>query len=91
LRGPSGKQFTIKTLTTKSQPETGVLAGIETVLTQAKTNPSQVETIIYGTTLATNLLIERRGAPVALVTTHGFRDVVEMRNENKLKHKVVFE
>ena len=67
------KQFTTKTLTTKSQPETGVLAGIETVLTQAKINPSQVETIIYGTTLATNLLIERRGASVALVTTLGFR------------------
>ena len=79
------KQFTIKTLTTKSQPETGVLAGIDTVLTQAKINPSQVETIIYGTTLATNLLIERRGAPVALVTTHGFRDVVEMRNENRFE------
>ena len=79
------KQFTTKTLTTKSQPETGVLAGIETVLTQAKINPSQVETIIYGTTLATNLLIERRGAPVALVTTHGFRDVVEMRNENRFE------
>jgi N-methylhydantoinase A len=79
------KQFTIKTLTTKSQPETGVLAGIDTVLTQAKINPNQVETIIYGTTLATNLLIERRGAPVALVTTLGFRDVVEMRNENRFE------
>ena len=44
-----------------------------------------METIIYGTTLATNLLIERRGAPVALVTTHGFRDVVEMRNENRFE------
>jgi len=79
------KQFTTKTLTTKSQPETGVLAGIDTVLTQAKINPSQVETIIYGTTLATNLLIERRGASVALVTTLGFRDVVEMRNENRFE------
>jgi len=79
------KQFTIKTLTTKSQPEAGVLAGVDSVLTQAKINPSQVETIIYGTTLATNLLIERRGAPVALVTTHGFRDVVEMRNENRFE------
>ena len=79
------KQFTIKTLTTKSQPESGVLAGVDSVLTQAKINPSQVETIIYGTTLATNLLIERRGAPVALVTTHGFRDVVEMRNENRFE------
>jgi N-methylhydantoinase A len=79
------KQFTTKTLTTKSQPEIGVLAGIETVLTQAKINPSQVETIIYGTTLATNLLIERRGASVALVTTLGFRDVVEMRNENRFE------
>ena len=78
-------QFTTKTLTTKSQPETAVLAGIETVLTQAKINPSQVETIIYGTTLATNLLIERRGASVALIPTFGFRDVVEMRNENRFE------
>ena len=44
-----------------------------------------METIIYGTTLATNLLIERRGASVALVTTLGFRDVVEMRNENRFE------
>ena len=79
------KQFTTKTLTTKSHPETAVLAGIETVLTQAKINPSQVEIIIYGTTLATNLLIERRGASIALVTTFGFRDVVEMRNENRFE------
>ena len=79
------EQFATKTLTTKSHPETAVLAGIETVLTQAKINPSQVEIIIYGTTLATNLLIERRGASVALVTTFGFRDVVEMRNENRFE------
>ena len=77
------RQFTTKTLTTKSKPEVGVLEGIEIVLTQAGLDASHVETIIYGTTLATNLLIERRGAHVALLTTRGFRDVLEMRNENR--------
>ena len=79
------RQFTTKTLTTKFHPEIGVLTGIETVLTQASINPNQVQIIIYGTTLATNLLIERRGASVVLITTSGFRDVIEMRNENRFE------
>lgn len=52
---------------------------------QGKYHPAQVEQIIHGTTLATNALIERRGAKTALITTKGFRDVIEMRTESRFE------
>ncbi|MEE2804804.1 MAG: hydantoinase/oxoprolinase family protein [Pseudomonadota bacterium] len=79
------RHYTAKTLTTKGQPENGVLSGIRDVLNQSGIAPSQVTSLIYGTTLATNLLIERGGAPIALLTTRGFRDSIEMRNENRFE------
>ena len=74
---------TAKTLTTYDAPERGVLTGICEVLSHAGLEPQAVTTIIYGTTLATNLLIEQKGSPTALITTEGFRDTIEMRNENR--------
>ena len=74
---------TAKTLTTYDAPERGVLTGVRDVLQRAGLAPEAVTTIIYGTTLATNLLIEHKGAPTALITTEGFRDTIEMRNENR--------
>jgi N-methylhydantoinase A len=82
LEFPGGLK-TAKTLTTHDAPERGVLTGIREVMALADVQAEQVSTIIYGTTLATNLLIERKGAPTALVTTNGFRDTIEMRNENR--------
>jgi N-methylhydantoinase A len=76
-------RHTAKTLTTHGAPERGVLSGIRTVLAEASLAPADIDLIIYGTTLATNLLIERKGAPTALLTTEGFRDTIEMRNENR--------
>ena len=74
---------TAKTLTTYDAPERGVLTGIREVLKLAELQAEAVTTLIYGTTLATNLLIERKGSPAALITTEGFRDTIEMRNENR--------
>ena len=76
-------QFTFKTLTTHEAPENGVLEGTRRVLEMAGGEAADVTKFIYGTTLATNLLIERKGAPTGLVTTRGFRDSIEMRNENR--------
>ncbi len=45
--------------------------------------PAEIDLVIHGTTLATNALIERRGARTAFVTSEGFRDVIEMRTENR--------
>ena len=75
--------YTAKTLTTRDAPERGVVAAIDEVLRKASVGPGDVAVIIYGTTLATNLLIERNSARTALVTTEGFRDSIEIRNENR--------
>jgi N-methylhydantoinase A len=53
------------------------------VLAAAGLGYGDLEILIHGTTLATNALIERRGAKVAFVTTEGFRDVIEMRTESR--------
>ncbi len=77
--------YTAKTLTTHGAPERGVLTGMREVVAKAGIKPQDIDVIIYGTTLATNMLIERRGAKTALVTTEGFRDSIEMRNENRFE------
>ncbi len=78
-----GRRFTGKTLTTTAAPEQGVLTGIAAVLRDAGLQPSDVGLVVHGTTLATNAIIERKGAPTALVTTQGFRDVLAMGNESR--------
>lgn len=77
------QRFTAKTLTTQDVPERGILSAFDAALSQAEVKAGDVSLIIYGTTLATNLLIERKGSPAALLTTQGFRDSIEMRNENR--------
>ena len=72
-----------KVLTTPETPEVGVLAAVQTLLRQAGADADEVTAIVHGTTLATNALIERRGAYCAFVTTAGFRDVVETRTESR--------
>src|SRR5215475_4582323 len=79
------RRFTAKTLTTSRAPEEGVLSALHAVITEAGIEPGTVSVIIHGTTLATNALIERKGAKTALLTTEGFRDVVEIRHENRFE------
>ncbi|MFT4608421.1 MAG: N-methylhydantoinase A, partial [Chitinophagales bacterium] len=81
----SAKQFSTKVLTTYAAPENAIIDGMQQVCAQAGISPSQIEQIIHGTTLATNALIERRGAKTALITTQGFRDVIEMRSESRFE------
>ncbi len=78
-----GTIHSTKILTTPAAPEQAILDGIEIVAEQAGVALADIEIIIHGTTLATNALIERRGAKTAFVTTEGFRDVIEMRTENR--------
>ena len=79
------RRFTAKTLTTPGAPEEGVLAALRSVTGAAGIEVGQVDLIIHGTTLATNAVIERKGAKTALLTTEGFRDVVEIRHENRFE------
>ena len=75
----------VKVLTTAEAPEQAILDGLARACAAADVEPGEVTTIIHGTTLATNALIERRGARTALITTKGFRDVIEMRTESRFE------
>ena len=78
-------QYSAKVLTTYSAPENAIIEGMLDVCLQAGVATSSIEQIIHGTTLATNALIERSGAKTALITTQGFRDVIEMRTESRFE------
>ena len=80
-----GQQFSTKVLTTYTAPEDAILTGMAQVCAKAGIAPAVLTRIIHGTTLATNALIERRGAHTALITTAGFRDVIEMRTESRFE------
>jgi N-methylhydantoinase A len=79
------RRYTAKGLTTPRAPEEGVLTILRAMIAEAAIAPGEVSLIIHGTTLATNALIERKGAKTALLTTEGFRDVVEIRHESRFE------
>jgi N-methylhydantoinase A len=86
----AGKRWSRKVLTTSSAPEQGVLAGIDLVLADAGLCPADLALVIHGTTLATNAIIERKGAKTALLATRGFRDSVEMAYEHRFEQYDIF-
>ncbi|MGD8759085.1 MAG: hydantoinase/oxoprolinase family protein, partial [Anaerolineales bacterium] len=67
-----------KTLTTPADLAQGVMTGVEKILDLSAASMDQVDYIVHGTTIGTNALIERKGALVGLITTSGFRDVLEI-------------
>ncbi|AJY45267.1 hydantoinase/oxoprolinase family protein [Martelella endophytica] len=73
----------LKVLTTPDAPERAALAGSAALLEENGLAFKDVASVVHGTTLATNALIERRGARTALITTEGFRDVLEMGYERR--------
>ena len=70
-----------KVLTTPSKPEQAVLDAIDAVLSRSTHGYDAVRTYVHGTTLATNAIIERKGACTGLLTTQGFRDSLETASE----------
>ncbi len=84
LAGASGTT-SLKVLTTPAAPEQGVLDGIKRILAEAGAAAADVGLVIHGTTLATNALIERKGARTALVVTDGFRDSIEIAYEHRFE------
>ncbi len=83
-------RYTTKVLTTSKAPERGAIQGIDKALNIAGISPKEVDVLIHGTTLATNALIERKGAKTAFLTTEGFRDILEMGFEKRFEHYDVF-
>ena len=80
------KRWSGKVLTTTQAPELGVIEGIGLVLAQSGLQPQDIGVFIHGTTLATNALIERKGAKTAFITTEGFRDIIEQGYEKRFDH-----
>lgn len=76
-------RWTTKVLTTPAAPEEGVLNGIEKIMGISGKTLTEVGTFVHGTTLATNAIIERRGANTAFIGTDGFRDVLEIGTESR--------
>lgn len=81
LFGSPGGVKTAKVLTTPHDPERGVLEGIRKLLADESVTANRIERIVHATTLTTNAIVERKGAVTAMLTTEGFRDVLETRSE----------
>ncbi len=72
-----------KLLTTPDDPSEAIVAGVERLLKEKNIKASEMHSIVHGTTLVTNTVIERTGAKVGLLTTEGFRDVIEIGRETR--------
>ncbi len=77
------RRFATKVLTTQEAPERAILEGTRSVLGEAGLKFTDIGIILHGTTLATNAIIERKGAKTALIATEGFRDVIEIADESR--------
>jgi N-methylhydantoinase A len=86
----NGNRTTAKVLTTSHAPEEGVLEGIASALEGARLTVGDIDILIHGTTLATNAIIERKGAVTALITTEGFRDVLDIAYETRYDQYDIF-
>lgn len=83
ILGDQGIVAVGKTLTTHAEPAAGVISVLAETLKAHDLDVSDVTNVVHGTTLVTNALIERRGARTAVLTTEGFRDVLEMAREHR--------
>jgi N-methylhydantoinase A len=87
LAGPTGELWSAKLLTTHDDPIEGLLAGTRAVLDQAGAVPGAVGRVVHGTTLATNVILEGKGAPVAFVTTQGFGSMLELGRQARIQEE----
>jgi N-methylhydantoinase A len=79
-----------KVLTTPAQPERAVIDGSLQMMRDMGIAPGQVDVFVHGTTLATNAILERRGARCALIGTEGFRDILSIGDEGRFDQYDIF-
>src|SRR5262245_56355794 len=77
------QRLVAKVLTTPRAPEVAVIEGARSALAEARLAFRDIDLFVHGTTLATNAIIERKGARTALIATDGFRDVIEIADESR--------
>ncbi|HMH51385.1 MAG TPA: hydantoinase/oxoprolinase family protein [Candidatus Acidoferrum sp.] len=80
-----GRPWSRKVLTTHDDPARAVAAGVAALLREGAIDPARVGRVVHATTLFTNALIERQGAPTGLITTAGFADTLEIQRERKFE------
>ena len=85
-----GTPYIWKELTTPDDPTFGAIAGVKNLLQREKLDPSLISRVVHATTLFTNAVIERKGARTGLITTEGFRDVLEIGRERKYELYDIF-
>ena len=85
-----GRHHSLKLLTTAGAPEEAVIEGMRELLARARLSARELGLVIHGTTLATNAIIERKGARVALIATDGFRDVLAIGDEGRFDQYDIF-
>lgn len=81
--GAQAGVWTVKVPTTPEDPVVGALQGIAEILRRCGADPQKIQFVGHGTTIATNLIVEGKGARTALITTKGFRDVLEIRRAGR--------
>ncbi len=84
------QRWTRKVLTTPQAPEQAVIAGTLELLAEIGIAPGEIGLFIHGTTLATNAIIERKGAVTALIATEGFRDILDIADESRYDQYDIF-
>ena len=77
----TGSLHVHKALSTPEEPSRALIQGVRELLRETGASPESLRLVVHSTTLATNAIIERKGASAALLTTRGFRDVLEMGRE----------
>lgn len=87
----SGKATVVKCPTTPKDPSLGVVNGLESLLDQLGISGKDLSLAVHSTTLVTNTVIERSGAVTALLTTKGFKDVLEIGREKRITVYDIFE
>ena len=82
----TNEQFVHKVASTSARPHEAIIEGFRAMCAEVGFAPSQIERFEHGTTVGTNTLIQKNGASVALITTKGFRDLLEIGRQNSPAH-----
>ncbi len=86
VENEAGRLITLKVPSTPGDLSDGIIEGLEAILREAGSVPDAVERFVYASTLVTNLIVEEREASVGLITTEGFRDLLEIRRASRKPH-----
>ena len=82
-RSASGELKLVKIPTTRANPSAGVLHAVEHMASEWGISAQSIVRFVHGTTVATNAVLERKGAKIGLITTRGFKDVLEIGRQSR--------